>query len=93
MKEVRRGLLHLFFGLELFGFVFVYFFGAQGIQVLIQLRQENKKLDTDIGQLNLSIARLKNEVVAWQEDPFCQEKFAREQLQMARSGDEIYYLT
>ena len=40
-------------------------------------------------QLKNEIAQLEKEMYAWQTDDFYKEKIAREQLQMARKGDEL----
>jgi len=48
MKEITYGLLRIFFVLEIFAFLFVYLFGAQGMQVLLQLRRENSKLEGEL---------------------------------------------
>jgi hypothetical protein len=38
------------------------------------------------------IEQLEQEIYAWQTDDFYKEKVAREQLQMARKGDELFYI-
>ena len=92
MKEIKRGLLRIFFTLETIGFVFMYLFGAQGMQVLWQLHKENLFLEKELLQLHTDVAQLEKEIVNWEHDSFSKEKLAREQLQMARKGDEIYYI-
>ncbi len=93
MKKGKQGLLRVFLVLECIGFVFVYLFGAQGINVLLQLYRENRKLENEIMQLKKEGDQLYDMVVIWKKDSFLKEKLAREQLQMARKDDEIYYLT
>jgi len=92
MKRVKRTLLRLFFGLEVCVFVGVYLFGPSGLQSIVRLERENKQLDQEIEQLQARVAVAEQKLTVWQSDDFYKEKIAREQLQMARKGDEVFYL-
>lgn len=92
MKTVKRTLLRLFFGLEVCVFVGVYLFGPSGLQTIVRLKHENRQLDQEIEQLQARVAVAEQKLAVWQSDDFYKEKIAREQLQMARKGDEIFYL-
>ena len=92
MKTVKRTLLRLFFGLEVCVFVGVYLFGPSGLQTIVRLKRENRQLDQEIEQLQVRVAVAEQKLAVWQSDDFYKEKIAREQLQMARKGDEIFYL-
>ena len=92
MKTVKRTLLRLFFGLEVCVFVGVYLFGPSGLQTIVRLKRENRQLDQEIEELQARVAVAEQKLAVWQSDDFYKEKIAREQLQMARKGDEIFYL-
>lgn len=91
MKEVKRIVLRILFGFEISFFMYVYLFGSQGIQAWMQVKKENAIVEQEIERLHNEIAHLTNQIVDWQQDILGKEKIAREQLQMARKGDEIYY--
>lgn len=93
MKTVKQTILRIFFAIEITVFVFVYIFGPQGIQALRHVKQENMVLEQHLDVLRAEVSELKDTLVAWEQYPFYKEKIAREQLQMARKGDQVYYLT
>lgn len=70
----------------------IYFFGVDGLPKLYKLRDENSTLEEEIVALSKEIAGLDNEMIAWNTDPFYKERVAREQLQMAREQDEIFFI-
>ena len=92
MVQAKRFLLRLFFGVEIFLFLLIYVFGTQGLQVVLGMRKENGALSLEIRQLEEEVKALKKTILSWKKDPFYKERVAREQLHMARSGDEIYFL-
>lgn len=71
----------------------VYFYGSYGVQTLAQLRQDTARVEQEVGKLEQEVATLEHELNDWNSHPFYKEKVAREQLQMAREGDTIYYLS
>jgi cell division protein FtsB len=73
-------------------FLTLYFCGKDGLPKLYRLLDENIKLEAEISLLNKEISSLENEMLAWHNDPFYKEKVAREQLQMAREYDEIFFI-
>lgn len=87
----RRG-IYLFLVVESLLFGGVYFLGPQGMQHVFRVKNENAVLEQEIQALKTDVALLDQNLYAWQHDAFYQEKIAREHLQMARKGDEIYYL-
>lgn len=93
MKKIKKIVMRSFFAFEIILFIFFYFFGAYGLQAMVQLKRENSYLLQEIVSLGQEITHLEQEINAWITDPFYKEKVAREQLQMARSGDQIYYLS
>ena len=92
MKIYKRTIVRLFFAVEVMVFVGVYLFGGNGLQYLRRLQNENQKLKNEIGTLEAEVKVIEQQIVAWQADDFYKEKIAREKLQMARKGDEIYFL-
>jgi cell division protein FtsB len=93
MKTVKQTALRIFFAVEIVVFACVYVFGPQGMQVLQHMQQENIDLEKNIQVLRVEIKELEDTVIAWKIYPFYKEKIAREQLQMARKSDQVYYLT
>ena len=92
MKEFKRSALRVFFCIEILVFVGIYFFGVHGIQALMRLQEENVCLEREIVALKAGVAELESDIHVWNSQPFYKEKIAREQLQMARSGDTVYYV-
>ena len=78
--------------IEMVAFGHVYLFGHNGIKALQAQKNVVEDLKKDIIVLNEHITQLEKEMFAWQTDDFFKEKVAREQLQMARKGDELFYI-
>lgn len=73
-------------------FCYISIYGKKGWLALSKLKQEihittNKK---EIKEKEIS--ELQEVITAWSTDSFYKEKIAREQLQMARPGDQIFYI-
>lgn len=92
MRTFKRTMLRVFFALEVSVFVGVYLFGPSGLQTMLRLEHENVELDQEIEKLQVEVGSWEQKIIVWKGDDFYKEKIAREQLQMARSGDEIFYL-
>lgn len=92
MVRLKKICLRLFLLLEMVLFGHLYFFGTNGIQALQDQRKAVISLKEDIVLLDGQVAQLEKEIYAWQTDDFYKEKVAREQLQMARKGDELFYI-
>lgn len=92
MKRLKRKILRIFFGLEIFVFALAYCFGSQGLYNLHALKRENATLAKDIFAVEVEIADLAIQVGAWQTEPFYKEKLAREHLHMARADEEIFLI-
>ena len=92
MFTIKQSILRIFFVLEIAVFICVYLLGAHGVQLILQLKKENRQLSQEIMALNTTINTLEQELFAWNATPFYKEKFAREQLQMAREGEIIFFL-
>lgn len=77
---------------ELLIFCSVYFFCVDGRPKIHKLCVENSILEEELKVLTNEIDEIENEKLAWNTDPFYKEKVAREQLQMARKDDEIFFI-
>lgn len=85
----------LFWGLllaELVAIVIFYTSGNNGIVATMLLTKETQKIKNEIQLLEQEIVQLQDRLTAWHTCPFYKEKVAREQLQMARHDDEVYYI-
>ncbi len=92
MRIGKKSVLRIFFGVELVVFAGVYLLGAQGIRALWHMDQENKVLTTEIVVLKNEVEQLDKQLIAWNNHDFYKEKIAREELQMARAHDEVYFI-
>lgn len=82
----------IIFGAELFLFGLFYYYGAHGLRVVNQLKQENKLIELQIAQVKEEMAKLEEEITTWRTEPFYKEKLAREGLNMVREEEEVYLL-
>lgn len=92
-KEMKKKLFRLFFAAEVLIFFGYYFCGKQGLHHIWHLQAENNEFEQSLAGLNVEIAALEHEIHEWSTQPFYKEKMAREQLQMAYAGEQIYYLS
>jgi len=92
MVRLKRIFMKVLLLLEMAAFGHVYFFGTNGIKVLQNQRHGVAELQKNIVSLNGEVVQLEKEIYAWQTNDFYKEKIAREQLQMARKGDELFYI-
>lgn len=96
-KKVKRfkqhSIIRLMLGIEMGWFMYLYVCGSQGIYELMRLRVENKESQEELNCVRVVINDLQQELVRWKHNDFLREKIAREELQMVRKGEEVYYLT
>ena len=92
MVRMKKIVLKVLLVCEMAGFGHIYFFGSNGIKSLQAQKKVVEDLKSDILVLDAEITQLEKEMYAWQTDDFYKEKIAREQLQMARKGDELFYI-
>ncbi len=90
MKTFKKTALRVFFALEVSVFAGVYLFGPNGLQTMVLLEQENNEQDHEIARLSSEIGICEQKLALCKTDDFYKEKIAREQLQMAREGDEVF---
>jgi len=92
MKIYKKTILRFFFVIEITMFLGVYFFGGNGLQYLNRLKNENNVIKYKVLALENEINTLKKDIKDWNMNDFYKEKVAREQLQMAKHGDIIYFV-
>lgn len=92
MMQFKKVFMKVLLLLEMGAFGHMYFFGKNGIAALQTQKKVVVGLKHTIVQLDNEVIRLEKEIYAWQTDDFYKEKIAREQLQMARKGDELFYI-
>jgi cell division protein FtsB len=92
MIYLKKIAMRIFLVLEMFAFGYVYICGKNGLQSLRKYKNVVIDLKKNITQLDQEVAFLEKEIHVWQSDDFYKEKIAREQLQMARKGDELFYI-
>lgn len=92
MKFHKRMIPRGLFLIEVMVFVWLYCFGSQGIRSIYAMSSENDLLEQQLMQEQQRVCTLERDVLTWQDNSFVKEKLAREQLQMARDGEEIYIL-
>jgi len=90
---MKRRILRIFFALEIMVFASFYVLGPHGMRVQEQMRSENVALQGETAMLEHEVHVLEDTIAQWNAHPFLKEKIAREQLQMARKGDQIYYIS
>lgn len=90
MKEFKRIVLRIGFGLEILIFTLYYLFGNQGIVSIMSVSSQIQAIEKEIVALNAELLTLQRQIVLQKTCPFYKEKIAREQLQMARADEEIY---
>ncbi len=88
----KKIFMRLFLCAEVMVFGWLYYQGARGVQAVQLLKQENETIVQQIASVQEEIEDIDRQIVAWNTSTFPKEKIAREQLHMARAGDEIYLL-
>ena len=92
MVFTKKHVLRTFFFIEILVFVAMYLFSSQGLRVLRSMKKENKKVADAVGVLRSEIKELEGKVAEWENNSYYKEKIAREELQMARDNDEVYFI-
>ena len=92
IKSLKKTVLRVLFAMEIVAFVGLYLFGTRGMHTLMELQNKQQELNLLVVDAQNEITALNEQIVHWKDAPFYKECIAREQLQMARPGDEVYYL-
>jgi cell division protein FtsB len=90
--RTKQRVMRIFLCCEILFFTVYYRWGSCGAAQYQQLRQDNVRLEGKSKRLMAEIIGLKRQAAVWNSSPFFKEKLAREQLQMARKNDHIYYI-
>lgn len=93
MYTAKQLILRIFFITEVMLFSFIYLFGPHGMHTLQEVQSDIDQIQKKQKNITASLETLHNQIDAWQMNDFYKERAAREQLQMARDNETIYYLT
>jgi|GEM_PF-4372434 len=77
-------------GIMIFGYT--YLFGSEGLCAWWKLRAENHELKKELVRRCSDCAFRAQEIERWRDSGYLREKIAREELQLMRKGEEIYYI-
>lgn len=91
MRYIWSRFLIFFLCFEACAFMMYYNFGPCGIQALHTLRKIKVTAQSDIKKFYYQNEILRDEIKAWQEGSFLQEKFAREKLALQKENEVIYF--
>lgn len=72
-------------------FIMYYNHGPRGIQTLHALKKIKAAAQSDIKKLTCKNDDLRDQIEAWKNDLFLQEKFAREKLALQKENELIYF--
>lgn len=92
MKYKKQLLVRIVFFAELCLFAYGYGWGNHGIINLYKRKKTNNLLAQQVADERQELQLLSERIVAWNQDSFYKERYAREHLHMARK-DEIVYIT
>lgn len=92
MKAFKHKVMELLLLGEIILFGYVYFWGDNGIGMLYTVKHDYEDITQQVMTLQMAVNHLEAEITEWNTNDFLKEKIAREQLHMARVGDEIYYI-
>jgi cell division protein FtsB len=93
MKKIYTYLLYALLGVEMIVFAGFFIRGPQGLRTLNDMYVEQESMQAGLAQMTQEVAVLKQDINNWNKHSFHKEKIAREQLQMARADDEVFYLS
>ncbi len=92
MKVLKKQIFRLVWMLQIICWIGYYLYGESGYYSISTIKKENEQILQDIEQLKQDINVVEQDIIAWQTDLFYVEKVAREQLQMAKDGEELYFM-
>lgn len=90
MQGKKQVLIRIIFLAEICLFVYGYGWGKHGIMNLCERRKKNSMLQQQLADERVALETLEQRIVAWNDDSFYKERYAREQLHMARKEDIVY---
>ena len=89
--NTKKTIIKTCLAIELVLFAWYYIFGLQGILEIRHQKKEIEILEQKIAEAHERTNTIQHDITQWNSHSFFKEKYAREQLQMARPKDEIYY--
>lgn len=92
MAHAKKMFIKILFFAEIIVYGHLYLFGSNSITTLQNQKDIVLTLKQEITQLQNNIIQLEQEIHTWNNNDFYKEKIAREQLQMARKDDELFYI-
>jgi len=91
-RQIKQIAIWILFTIEITLFSSVLLYGKNGLYAILELYKENKQIIQETQKIDRQIQLLENKILEWNAHDFYKEKVAREQLQMARPHDRVYYL-
>lgn len=85
-------ILRLLLCAEVVAFATLYFYGSYSVHTLTVVQEEAAAVERELQKTQCEVDQLEHELKHWKNHNFYKEKVAREKLQMARTGDIIYYV-
>lgn len=93
MMLIKKKIVRSLVCLQLVAYAGFYYYGDQGLRQINQMKMANVGAGQRAAAVEQEIATYEHELAQWNDSAFYKEKMAREQLQMARSTDIVFYLT
>ena len=90
MHYKKQLLVRIIFLAELCLFTYGYVWGKHGIINLYQRKKANALLLEQLAHERRVLEELSARIIAWNDDFFYKERYAREKLHMARREDVVY---
>ena len=90
--HIKKIFVRFLLCVEMCVFGYMYLYGKNGLHILQQQKKTLLVLEGEVAQLQKETLLLENDIHVWQTNDFYKEKIAREQLQMARKGDKLFYI-
>ena len=73
-------------------FIFLTIFGQNGLFQIGELKRVRLELAEEVAELQISNNALRREIKGLREDPFYCERVAREELDLVRPNEVVYYI-
>ena len=90
--QIKKTIVNVFLLSEMVCFIYLYLLGTNGIKILQNQRLMVYELRKELELAEKEVKQLQEELYVWQTDDFYKEKVTREQLQMARKDDKLFYI-
>jgi len=90
--RIKKIIVRFIVCIEMCTFGYMYLCGKNGLQLLQKQKKDLSVLEHECTQIQKEIDTLQQDIFVWQTNDFCKEKIAREQLQMARKDDKLFYI-